>query len=368
MSIQFTVIGVSHQKTGVAIREALAAAAGNSEEINRRMGKVCGSSDLVVLSTCSRFEIYGRMTEEGASRLQEWFLAHTGEQGSEGLFIERDRAALAHLVSVTSGLDSWVMGEAQILGQVKSAYQNSCKEGTVSRTCHMAFQRAMNTGRRVRNETRIVGGISSIGGAAAILAQKIFTDVTEQAVFVFGAGTMAETTVRHLAAKGIRRVVVCNRNEERGRALAESLRADYLPLKEGLARLHEAGIAVFSTSVEDYLIDEDAVRAVAKKRKNQFSFMIDLGLPRNVDPAASSVEGVYVYDLDGLKGVVEDSLSRRKEDIHDAEAIVLEDVADLWGRLIAPPLPPKNVEKPRPSRRSILAGKPLMLNCPLYAG
>jgi len=167
---------------------------------------------------------------------------------------------------------------------------------------------------------------------------------------------MAETSVRHLAAKGIRRVVVCNRSEERGRALAQSLGAEFMPIQEGLDRLHEAGIAIFSTSVDAHLVDAAAARAAAKRRQNQFSFMIDLGLPRNVDPAASEVEGVYLYDLDGLKGVVEDSLSRRKEDILDADAIVNEDVADLWGRLIAPPLPPADVEKPRPSRRCVCDG------------
>lgn len=357
MPREFTVIGVSHKQTGVAVREALAAAAGKTGAINANLSEVSGSSDVVVLSTCSRFEVYGRFSDDGISRLLDWFCSHAGEKGVGGIFVHHDRDALKHLVSVTSGLDSWVMGETQILGQVKTAYQNASKEGTVSRSCHMAFQRAMNTGRRVRNETRIVGGISSVGGAAAVLAQKIFTDVRDQAVFVFGAGTMAETSVRHLAAKGIRRVVVCNRSEERGRALAQSLGADFMPIQEGLDRLHEAGIAIFSTSVDDYLIDEAAVRRMAKLRNNQFSFLIDLGLPRNVDPDASEVEGVYLYDLDGLKGVVEDSLSRRKEDIEDAARIVAEDVGDLWGRLIAPPLPPASVEKPRPSRRCAFDGR-----------
>lgn len=344
-------MGLSHQAAPVSVREAVAAKPGSHNGLNAAVAHACGLSDVVVLSTCSRFEVYATATEKELERILAWFNKRAGRDLSEYLYVKRGQAVMTHILRVAGGLDSWIIGETEIIGQIKSAYQAACAEETVSRNSHLAFQRSLNIGKKIRNETRIVGGIRSIGGAASIMARRIFSDLSSKNILVFGAGTMAESTVRHLCAKGVKGVWVANRSYGKAEALALNLGGRALTLEEGMAKLEEADIAVFSTGASEHLLTAQQAREISKRRGGRTLFVIDLGMPRNVDPKSVEAPNVYLYDMDDLKRIVHESMSRRKADTDAAEGIIVRESLDLWERLIAPPAPRPSVEWPKPSRR-----------------
>lgn len=345
MDAQLRVVGLSHLTAAVGVREALAKRPEEAGRFNAVMKDAAGLSDCVVLATCSRFEVYTVTDDAGEARLKAALEARAGRPLEGALYAHAGPAAARHLMRVAAGLDSWIIGETEILGQAKTAYADACAEKTAGRAQHLAFQRALRVGKRVRSETGIVGGVASIGGAAAVLARRIFSDVAEKKVLVFGAGTMAESTVRHLASKGVRGMWVANRSLEKARALAEALHGEALPLEDGFAKLLEADIVVVSTGAEGWLLDAARLEAAAAARGGRPLFVIDIAMPRNVDPAAAEVPGVYLYDLDDLRRIVDESLAKRKEDCARAESLVESEAADFWRDLNAPPRAPS--ERPR---------------------
>lgn len=345
MATKLLVVGLSHLTAAVEVREALAKKPHEASRFNALLKEAAGLADCVVLATCSRFEVYATTDEAGEARLVAALEARAGRSLDGVLYAHHGAAAARHLMRVTSGLDSWIVGECEILSQVKAAYADATAEKTAARAEHLAFQRALYIGKKVRSETRIVGGIASIGGAAAVLARRIFTDITEKKVLVFGAGTMAESTVRHLCSKGVRGMWVANRSLDKARALAGELHGSALSLEEGFAKLAEADIVVVSTGAEGYLLDAARLKEAAARRSGRPLFLIDIALPRNVDPAAASLPGVYLYDLDDLRAIMSESLSKRKEDCDRAEALVEAEADEFWTALNAPPRAP--AERPR---------------------
>jgi|CXWL01.1.fsa_nt_gi glutamyl-tRNA reductase len=339
MESLLTVVGVNHQTSAVSVREALAPRPDEAGRINDALRSAAGLTDGVVVSTCSRFEVYTTLDEIGVERIKDMFMRRAAQPLGDALYVHRGTDAVKHLFRVTAGLDSWVIGETEILGQVKSSYQHACEEKTASRPLHLSFQRALMVGKKVRTETSIVGGIASIGGAAAVLARRIFSKLDEQRLIVFGAGAMATSTVRHLSSKGISRLWVANRSPERARTLAEDLGGIAMSLEEGMSRLVEADVAVFSTGASNYLLDETIAREVMRQRNGRPIFIIDLGLPRNVDPGVAGIENIFVYDMDNLRQLVEDNLRRRESDLARAEAIVNMESADCWSRICVPAAP-----------------------------
>jgi glutamyl-tRNA reductase len=351
----YTIIGISHQAAPVSVRESVAVKPEERGRLNRQLAQDCSLTDALVLSTCSRFEVYGTMNEAEMDRVLRWFTRRAGRDLTDYIYVHRGRTAINHLLRVAGGLDSWIIGETEILGQLKAAYQDACSEGTASRNSHLTFQRGLNIGKRIRNETGIVGGIASIGGAASIMSRRIFKDLKDKKILVFGAGTMAESTVRHLCAKGVKDVWVANRSLPNAQKLASNLGGTALGLEEGFEKLEQADIAVFSTGVSKPLLDKIGAEEMARKRNGRTLFVIDLGLPRNVAADAALVPGIYLYDMDDLKRIVRESMSRRTSDTEDAESIVNTESSALWGRLMAPPRPRPNVERPKPSRRAKFA-------------
>jgi glutamyl-tRNA reductase len=347
----YTAIGLSHQAAPCDIRESVTPKNESVQALLLAISRDCELQDVVILSTCSRFEVYATLTEDEISRVKAWLNQRAGRNIEDYLYVHRGRAAMTHILRVAAGLDSWIVGETEVLGQVKSAYKAACTAGTASRNSHLAFQRSLNAGKRIRSETAIVGGIRSIGGAAAIMARRIFSDIADKNILIFGAGAMAESTAKHLCAKGVKRVSIANRSPEKAAKLAKELGGEPLTLDEGMSRLEDADIAVFSTSVSDYLLTHDQAKELSQKRKGRTIFLIDLGLPRNVDPKISDLAQVYNYDMDDLKRIVRESMDRRKADTLSAEEIVEEETQDLWGRIIAPPKPRPHVERPKPSHR-----------------
>lgn len=345
MAAELLVVGLSHLTAAVEVREALVQKPAEAGRFNAVLREAAGLASCVVVSTCSRFEVYGTADEGGAQRLKAALAARAGRALDGVLYVHRGEAAARHLMRVSAGLDSWIVGETEILRQVKTAYAAASAEKTASRAENLAFQRALHLGKRVRSETGIVGGIASIGGAAAVLARRIFSDIAQKKVLVFGAGTMAESTVRHLCSKGVSGVWVANRSLDKAAALAAGLGGVALPLEEGFAKLDEADIVVVSTGAEGFLLDARRLEGAAARRGGRPLFLIDIALPRNVDPAAGSLAGVYLYDLDDLRAIMTESLSKRREDCERAEALVSGEAAAFWEALNAPPRPP--AERPR---------------------
>jgi glutamyl-tRNA reductase len=340
MMNDWLVVGLNHSTAPVEIREAISPKPDEAGRINTIIKDATGQEGVVVLSTCSRFEIYCQPDKDGEQAIVAWLNLRAGTDISASIFIHRGSEAVGHLFRVAAGLDSWILGETEILGQCKAAYQGACNEKTVNRFGHLSFQRALMVGKKVRNETRIVGGIASIGGAAAMMARSIFSDLKERVVVVFGAGTMAASSVRHLRSKGAGKLYISNRSLDKAQALAADLGGEPVTLAEGFARLDEADIAVFSTGADHYLLDGEAALALSRRRGGRSLFIIDIAMPRNVAPEVAKAEGVYLYDIDDLKGVVQKSLAKREADMAQAVVIVATEGADCWGRLTCPQAAP----------------------------
>lgn len=345
---EFSVIGLNHATAPVNIREAVSAKPGEAAGLCAAACRQAGLGELVVLSTCSRFELYGTMSEEGRACAIAWLKLRAGRDLGDSLYSLSGLPAIQHLFRVTAGLDSWILGETEILGQVKTAYQAACAQKTAGRAAHLAFQRALSTGKRARNETGIVGGIASVGGAAAVLARKIFTDLKDRRILVFGAGTMAASTVRHLCSKGVSGVWVANRSLENARVLARELGGEAMDLERGMERLSEADVAVFSTSAPGFMLDARAARELSARRGGKPLFLIDLGVPRNVDPAVAHEKDVFLYDIDDLREVVRQSLSSREAELACAQALVNAESADCWQRITHPLQAPSPLSAARP--------------------
>ncbi|UPT75441.1 MAG: glutamyl-tRNA reductase [Elusimicrobiota bacterium] len=276
--------------------------------------------ELVVLSTCSRVEVFGVCADSrrGRELVRAWFTKRAGAEIEPALYAREGADTLRHLFRVAAGLDSWIIGETEILAQIKKAYQSALSGGFTSRILNRAFQTAIAAGKDVRAATGIQHGIHSIGGATAMMAKRIFGEAAGGEILVFGAGQTAETVVRHLAAKKFDRIVVANRTLENARAIAGKLGGTAAGLDEGLALLERADVAVFSASVSEPLLMAAALARVLPRR-NKPLFLVDLGVPRNVDPACAKLDSVYLYDLDDLKRMIQDRTAGKRAEKDRAE-------------------------------------------------
>lgn len=335
------VVGLSHMLAPVRVRERLSVPAENISAALKDLQKSASLGEAVILSTCSRFEVYGTAEDspEAAKRVTAWFKARGVSDIERYLYVHRGLEAAQHLFRVSAGLDSWIVGEGAVLGQVKTAYQTALELRHTSRALNILFQKAISAGKAVRAQTRLGEGINSVGGAAAMLARKIFGGTGARSVLLFGAGAMAKTAARHLIAKGATSIRVANRTYERAVELAESLGGSALSFEEGLSSLAQADIIVFSTSAQGYVADRGRLAEAAESRNGRSLFLIDIGVPRNVDPAAADLSGVYLYDIDDLKRMVERDLRSRKPEFEKAVRLVRESAEDCWTRIKLPAHP-----------------------------
>jgi len=316
------VVGLNHLNSSVSSREKAVVSAGDLPAMLAELKALVPLDEIVVLSTCSRVEVFAACEDprRGRELVREWFTARAGAEILPALYAREGADALRHLFRVTSGLDSWIIGETEILAQVKKAYQAALAGGFTKRILNRAFQSAIAAGKDVRAQTGIQNGIHSIGGAAAMMAKRIFGDETGGEIVVFGAGQTAETVARHLAAKNFDKIVVANRTLENAKAIADNLGGEAVTLDAGLARLASAEVAVFSASVTDpLLLAADLARRLPSRRKPLF--LVDLGMPRNVEPACAKLESVYLYDLDDLKRMIQDSMAGKLAEKDRAEEL-----------------------------------------------
>ena len=312
-------VGLSHKSAPVAVREKVALGGDDLKEALTGLAARPGVGEVMVVSTCNRVEcyVYGESLEEA----RHFFLSRTGE--AEGHLYERSgREAVRHLFRVAASLDSMVVGEPQILGQVKEAYGMAASAETagtfVSRLCNRAFA----TAKRVRNETEIGRGASSVSQVAVELVQKIFGDLKGRAILLVGAGKMGALSAKALGELGADRVLVTNRSFEKGLQLAQQVGGQAQPWEQLTQLLTVADVVLVSTGAPSYVITRDLAVLAMRGRKQRSMCFIDVAVPRNVDPACGDLPNVYAYDIDDLQKVVQETRQARAEEAIRAEAIV----------------------------------------------
>jgi glutamyl-tRNA reductase len=308
--MSLVLVGTSHRLAPVEVRERVAFDREQARALAHRLA--AEGAEIVCLSTCNRTEIYA--FGDSAETLAADALAATPE-----LYRLRDADAASHLFRVAAGLDSLVPGEGEILGQVRTAYE----DGAAGPVLDRLFRQALHAGKKVRAETAIAESPSSVSSAAAALAQQVFGDLDGCRVLLVGAGGVSELAARNLASRGATIGWVASRTLERARELAERHGAEALALDGIGERMAEADIVVSSTSAPGFVIKV----ADVPPRKGRPLFLIDLAVPRDIDPAAAELDGVYVYDIDDLEAVVSESLSGRRREAERAEAIVAQEAA-----------------------------------------
>jgi glutamyl-tRNA reductase len=318
-------LGLSHQTAPVAIRERLAFTPEKLGEALGSMHAVPGIRECAIVSTCNRTELYASGEDASITALQEWMHDwHTARQGEfrEYLFALQHRMAVLHLLKVTSGMDSMVLGEPQVVGQVKQAWQSAQENNTLGTILDRLFQHSFQTSKLVRSETGIGHNPVTLPFAALKLAHQIFGDVNRLSALMIGAGEMIEDCARHFAGQGIRRLTICNRNPERAAGLAEQFGARSMGLDRLPETLHEHDLVVACTGSSTPLVEREMVRAALAKRRNQPMFVLDLSVPRNVDPEVGKFSDVYLYTIDDLREIAEHGHRKRTQALEAATRIV----------------------------------------------
>jgi len=329
--IRIVNIGMNHETAPVELRECLAKDPAHADKGLAMMREVSCIKEGLFLSTCNRVEaLFTTEQTEEAKRSVVGLLCRLGEvppeQLSSSLFTYEDQEAVRHIFRVASSLDSMVIGEPQILGQIKEAYSNATKDKTTGVILNRLLHRAFHTAKRVRTETGISDAAVSVSYAAVELAKKIFYDFKGKKVLLIGAGEMAELAARYLITQGVSAIAVANRTFQKAVEVAQAFSGVPVYFEEISPQLLEADIVVSSTAAPGYVITHDQVKGCMKKRKNRPLFFIDIAVPRDVEPAVNDLENVYVYDIDDLKGIVQDNLGQRQEEAVKAERIVEEEV------------------------------------------
>lgn len=346
MSLPVVVIGVSHKTAPVDVRERFAASAEVLPELLARLTARPELEEAMFLSTCNRVEIIGlskpgKSLEDAtraASRaireaLREQIGASSIDDLGDWLYEKSGDEAVRHIFRVAASLDSMVLGEPQILGQVKDAYDAAVVAGALRSHLARCVHRAFTVAKRIRNETQLGAGIVSISSVAVDLAKRIFGDLKESTVLLVGAGEMAEQAAKSLG-KGSKSIRVCNRSFERAATLAATFGGTAAPLDQLEAELVISDVVVASTSSKTFVITKDLVKRVMKQRKGKTLFVIDIAVPRNVDPDVHKLDNVYVYNVDDLEQEVAENMKARQGEVTAAEAIVdaeLEEWA-AWAR------------------------------------
>jgi len=330
--VNLILLGLNHRTAPVEVRECLAPAAEALPGLLRQALLLPGVREAFFVSTCNRVEVLAAAEEakEAGPALMEWLLAGkpvTPEQAAQALYRYQDEDAVRHLFRVASSLDSMVLGEPQILGQIKEAYRLATQAGSTRTVLNRLLHKTFQVAKRVRTETSIGGAAVSVSFAAVELAKKIFDDLKGLNALLIGAGEMAELAAEHLKNQGVARVLVANRTLERAVELSRRLGGGGAYGLDDLPEvLGQADIVISSTGSPEAIITHDLTRRALKKRRGRPVFFIDIAVPRDVEPKVAEIEGCFVYDIDDLTQVVEANRQGRQEQARAAERIVAEEV------------------------------------------
>lgn len=317
------VLGLSHKSSPVELREKLAVKADALPDSVKALAEAAGLDEALMVSTCNRVEVYGLSADENAAKKARAFLERTTGPGSlaSHTYERRGADAVRHAFRVAASLDSMVVGEPQILGQVKEAYSAASTAGVLGTLLDRAFTKAFAVAKRVRSETGIASGTVSISSIACDLALQIFGDLKGRRVLLVGAGKMGESAAKHLAKQGAR-LFVLNRSRERAQELAAACGGEPRSLNELASELALCDVAICSTSSDRFVITVELMKDVVRARKYRPLFLVDIAVPRDVDPRVGEMEGCFVYDVDDLQKVADQNIALRKREAEAAERIV----------------------------------------------
>jgi glutamyl-tRNA reductase len=331
------ILGASHHRTPIELREKLALAGNKMSAFDEALRKLPGLREFVILNTCNRVEFYGYAdSAETLAKVQIQFCQFQGFAESEFAAIHHhalNQAAIDHLISVSAGLDSQMLGETEILGQVKGAYAEAQLRRSVGPVLNRVFQKAFQYAKYIRSHTAITEGQISVANVAVDLATKIFGQLDSAHILLLGAGDIGEKTAKAFQSRGAHSLTVASRHFERATAVAKNLGAAALPFEQWPAQLPDFDIAVCSTASPDVVVTADAIRATMKHRPARPLFLIDLALPRDIEPAAADIENVFLYNLDDLAKIADENLAARTAEVKKARTILTEKTTTLWEQL-----------------------------------
>ena len=338
---QIVSIGTSHHVAPIEFRERLAFSEEQLIESHQHLRESNQVQEAAILSTCNRVEVYAVLNSvrntDAATKILVEFLSRYHQIDMASLkkwtYHHHNLETIQHLFRVTSSLDSMVVGESQILGQVKAAYDTSRSAGSTGTILNRLFTKAFSVGKRIRSETTITTGAVSISYAAVELAKKIFNTLEGKTVAIIGAGEMSELTAKHLVANGVSNVLVANRTYERAVKVAEKFNGTPLAYDSDLNFLIDADIVISSTNAPDYLIKRKPLADIMRKRKHRYMFLIDIAVPRDIEPDVNKLDHAFLYNIDDLEAVVASNLKDRHQEATRAEQIVSEEAKRFYDQL-----------------------------------
>lgn len=340
-------LGVNHRTTPIELRERLAFAESKLPEAAQQIKALPGFEESVVLSTCNRVEIYSAHRNEKAedsfnllrTHLAEHFTLNPAQREALTSYHLSESDAVRHLFRVVSGLDSMVLGETEIFGQVKAAYDAALKAGATGRDLNKLFQRAFNVGKLVRNETTIQRGSTSVGSVAVELAEKIFGHLRDSRVLLIGAGEMSRACAQSLLSRGAKSIFISNRSHDRAVELAKEMKGEALHFDEWEKAVHDVDIVISSTSAPHFVVTPDLIEPMMNRRRGHPLFIIDIAVPRDVDPAINEISDVYLYDVDALQAIADEGRRERERALVKCEEIIEEQLRKFGYAEDSPPAP-----------------------------
>lgn len=318
--------GLNHQNTPLEIREKFAVGSHQMQETLQAVRSIDGMAGAVILSTCNRVEFYAANVcpVRAFDGLRDLLSTRAGVEAP--LYFHDTPRSVRHLFRVASGLDSMVLGETEILGQVKKAYSTATEFGTTTSALNRLFQQAFRVAKHVRTETQITRGSTSVGSVAVDLAGRIFGELTDRRVMILGAGETSERTARSLVSRGVKTVIVSNRTFDRAAKLAEEIGGLAIHFDHWQNAFSDVDILICSTSAPHALITRERLAPMMKTRASRPLFVIDLAVPRDVEPAVNELDNVYLYDIDSLENIVRQSLEVRRSEIVRCEQMITDHV------------------------------------------
>ncbi len=318
-------LGINHKTASVALREKVAFSPEKIVDAHKQVLRSGCVDEAVIVSTCNRTEVYCQIKDGSEASLVQWFSDYHQVSAAEltpCLYLHQGEDAVSHLMRVSCGLDSLVLGEPQILGQIKQAFTYAREAGSAYRTLDRLFQNSFSVAKHVRTVTEIGASAVSVAYAAVKLSKQIFTDLSETQVLLIGAGETVELAAKHLADQGVKKMIVANRTLERAEKVAAEYNAFAITLSEIPGYLHMADMVISSTASPLPILGKGAVETALKQRKHQPMLLVDIAVPRDIEEEVGELNDVYLYTVDDLEGIIQQNMAARQEAAIEAEKIV----------------------------------------------
>jgi glutamyl-tRNA reductase len=331
------IIGLSHNSSPIEVRERFAFAETHLPASLQLLRDSGVAEEAVILSTCNRVEIYASTSNEfrqTCDALKKFLVTCHDYRDplTDELYALNEPQSIQHLFKVACGLDSMVLGETEVLGQIKKAYDLALQHGHTGSRLNKAFQKAFNVAKHIRTETNIQRGSISVGSVAVELAEKIFSTLSERDVLVIGAGDTSEKTARALLSRGARSIIVSNRSYDRALGLASELGGRAVLFEDWAKEFPKIDIVISSTAAPHHILDRAKLEPLMKLRRNRPLLLIDIAVPRDIDPAVNFMQDVFLYNIDDLQTIADDYLKQRKAEIARCEQIIRDKAEALLGR------------------------------------